>query len=67
LYAFVLVIPDLITFLHGNTHGIKIIAKNFIDKLVKDGQNINDNSISLICVRRTIKMIATKSSNIAPW
>lgn len=64
---FVLVIPDLITFLHGNTNGIKVAAKNFIEKLTKEGQIINDNSISLSSARRTIKNIATKSTNVAPW
>lgn len=57
---------DLITFAHGNTNGIKVIAKNFIDKLVKDGQNM-DSSINLSSVKRTVKTIAMKSSNVGPW
>lgn len=58
---------DLITFVHGNSNGIKMIAKNFVDKLgQKDGQNM-DNSVSLSSVKRTVKTIAIKSSNMGPW
>ncbi|XP_025191363.1 chromatin assembly factor 1 subunit A isoform X2 [Melanaphis sacchari] len=62
------IIPDLITFIHGNTNGMKLAVKNFIDELVKNGRNIDDdNSISLSTVKKTIKSIATKSTNVAPW
>lgn len=63
----VLVIPELITFVHGNSNGIKVAAKNFISKLVESGQNIDNNSISLSSVQRTIRTIATKSTNVKPW
>lgn len=59
--------PDLIKFIHANTSGIKIIAKDFINELEKNGRNVNDNTISLSSVRKTIKHIATKSSKVAPW
>jgi len=63
-----LVIPDLITFIHGNTIGMKLAVKNFIDELVKNGRNIDDdNAISLSTVKKTIKSIATKSTHVAPW
>jgi len=61
------IIPELISFVHGNTNGIKLAAKNFIDELIKNGQNIDEISINLSSVKRTIKTIATKSNNVAPW
>ncbi|XP_050059659.1 chromatin assembly factor 1 subunit A-like [Aphis gossypii] len=62
------IIPDLITFIHGNTNGMKLAVKNFIDELVKNGRNTDDdNSISLSTVKKTIKSIATKSTHVAPW
>lgn len=62
------IIPDLITFIHGNTISMKLAVKNFIDELVKNGRSTDDNnSISLSTVKKTIKSIATKSTHIAPW
>ncbi|KAL4091129.1 hypothetical protein QTP88_025867 [Uroleucon formosanum] len=62
------IIPDLITFIHGNTVGIKLAVKNFIDELVKTGRNTDDdNSISQSTVKKTIKSIATKSTHVSPW
>ncbi|XP_060851378.1 chromatin assembly factor 1 subunit A-like isoform X2 [Rhopalosiphum padi] len=62
------IIPDLITFIHGNTNGMKLAVKNFIDELVKNGRNTDDdNAISLSTVKKTIKSIATKSTHVAPW
>lgn len=58
--------PDLMKFIHGNTNGIKLAATNFIDEFNKNGHNA-DESVSLAIVRKTIKNIATKSTNVAPW
>jgi len=47
---------------------MKLAVKNFIDELVKNGRNADDdNSISLSTVKTTIKSIATKSTHVAPW
>lgn len=60
--------PDLIKFIHANnTSSIKTAAKNFINELEKNGQNIDSNTISLSSVKKTIKHIATKSTHVAPW
>lgn len=68
IFFYILVIPDLITFIHGNTNGIKLAVKKFVDEHVKNGQNIDDdNLISLSTVRKTIKTIATKSTHVSPW
>lgn len=65
---FVIGIPDLITFIHGNSSGIKVAANNFIAEIMKNGQNIDDNiSISVSSVMRTIKAIATKATFMSPW
>ncbi|CAI6364406.1 unnamed protein product [Macrosiphum euphorbiae] len=62
------IIPDLITFIHGNTIGMKLAVKNFIDELVKNGRNTDDdNFISQSTIKKTIKSIATKSTHVAPW
>lgn len=65
--VYVLVIPNLLTFVHGCTSSINVAAKNFIDELVKNGQNVGDSSINISSVKRTIKTIATKSTRISPW
>lgn len=65
---YILVIPELITFIHGNANGIKLAVKNFVDEHVKNGRNIdNNNLISLATVKKTIKTIATKSTHVSPW
>jgi len=47
---------------------MKLAVKNFIDELVKNGRNTDDdNSISQSTVKKTIKSIATKSTHVAPW
>lgn len=53
--------------MHGSTNGIRVVAKNFIDELVKNGRNVGDGSINISSVKRTIKTIATKSTHISPW
>lgn len=70
IFIFVVVIPDLIKFVHGNSSGIKVAARNFIDEIVKNGLNIDiddNNLISVSSVKRTIKAIATKATHISPW
>lgn len=65
--VYFLVFPDLIKFIHGNTSGIKVAPKNFIEEFVKNDKNMDDNSISLSVVKKSIKHIATKSTNMSPW
>lgn len=65
---YILVMPDLIKFIHANnTSSIKTVAKSFINELEKNGQYTDSNTISLHSVRKTIKHIATKSTQFAPW
>ncbi|XP_050442813.1 DNA ligase 1 isoform X2 [Adelges cooleyi] len=60
------IIPKLITFVHGSSTALRLLAKQFLEDLKANGEDIDSNSVSFLqpkVVWRTIKNIAKNTNN----